>query len=235
VADNGVQAYSMGRFAMADSSPDTVTRRLLTDAGVRDGMQVLDVGCGGGDDVTLMGASLVGRDGHVVGVDRDAAAVDAARSRVGKLACANVSFIVGELDGLDDQYAGFDAITCRRVLMYQPDAVAALLRLQRALSPGGLLVLQEHDSTGMPIAAAPLLRHERVSQWIWRTVAVEGATSTRAFTSATYQPRIGPGGIHRRRDTGRSRPRHAGSIATDRCTRARDARPGRRRSDGAAH
>lgn len=36
-------------------------------------------------------------------------------------------------------------------------------------------VLQEHDSTSMPICRPAMPLHERVSGWIWETVAREGA------------------------------------------------------------
>ena len=43
------------------------------DAGVGVGMRVIDLGCGAGE-VTLLIAKLVGDDGHVIGVDRQARA-----------------------------------------------------------------------------------------------------------------------------------------------------------------
>ena len=46
------------------------TRRLLEDAGIGEGMKVLDVGSGAGD-VALLSAELVGPTGSVVGVDQD--------------------------------------------------------------------------------------------------------------------------------------------------------------------
>jgi hypothetical protein len=60
-------------------------------------------------------------------------------------------------------------------LMYQPDAVACLSRLAGVLAPGGIIVLQEHDSTSMPICRPSMPLHERVSGWLWETVAHEGA------------------------------------------------------------
>ena len=46
------------------------TSGLLARAGMKPGMCLLDLGCGGGD-VTLQLASLVGAQGRVVGVDMD--------------------------------------------------------------------------------------------------------------------------------------------------------------------
>lgn len=50
------------------------TGRLFREAGIGEGMRVLDVGCGVGD-VSLLAASLVGPKGTVVGVDTDLQAV----------------------------------------------------------------------------------------------------------------------------------------------------------------
>lgn len=56
------------------------TRRLLVDAGLQAGMQVLDVGCGPGD-VSLIAAELVGEEGSVIGVDTNASMLNIAQAR----------------------------------------------------------------------------------------------------------------------------------------------------------
>jgi cyclopropane fatty-acyl-phospholipid synthase-like methyltransferase len=48
---------------------DPITRRFFGEAGIEEGMRVLDVGSGAGD-VALLAAELVGASGAVVGVDR---------------------------------------------------------------------------------------------------------------------------------------------------------------------
>jgi SAM-dependent methyltransferase len=153
---------------------ESLTRQLMIDAGISNGMRVLDIGCGRGD-VTILAGEIVGEHGHVVGIDRDQAPIDAARRRVREQALSNISFECANLGSPLDSYGPFDAIVGRRVLMYQPDAVATLKRLAGVLAPGGLIVLQEHDSTSMPICQPAMPLHERVSGWIWETVAREGA------------------------------------------------------------
>jgi SAM-dependent methyltransferase len=153
---------------------EVLTRRLLADGGVREGMRVLDIGCGHGD-VAFLAAGLVGDEGEVVGVDRNAAAVEAAQDRAREFRIGNVSFAQADIDWLGQEHGAFDAVVGRRVLMYQPDAAASLAHLAGALKPGGIIVLQEHDSTGMPICQPAMPLHEQVSGWIWETVAREGA------------------------------------------------------------
>jgi methyltransferase family protein len=154
--------------------PQDITHRLVSDAGLREGMRVLDIGCGRGE-VAFLAARLVGARGEVLGIDRDDAAIDVARARARELGHANVRFEHADLGAATSELGRFDAVVGRRVLMYQPDAAACLARLADVLVPGGLIVLQEHDSTAMPICRPPMPLHQRVSAWIWETVAREGA------------------------------------------------------------
>jgi ubiquinone/menaquinone biosynthesis C-methylase UbiE len=55
-----------------------VTYRLMSDAGIYDGMRVLDIGCGRGD-VALLATRLVGTRGEVLGIDTDETAIGAVR------------------------------------------------------------------------------------------------------------------------------------------------------------
>jgi cyclopropane fatty-acyl-phospholipid synthase-like methyltransferase len=160
---------------MKDIAED-VTRRLLADAGVREGMRVLDIGCGRGD-VSFIAAGLVGDAGEVLGLDRDEAAIEDARARAREHRIANVRFAQADIGWLGREHGTFDAVVGRRVMMYQPDAVAVLARLADVLEPDGIIVLQEHDSTSMPICRPAMPLHKQVSGWIWGTMAREGANT----------------------------------------------------------
>lgn len=158
---------------MTDVAED-FTRRLLADAGVRDGMRVLDIGCGMGD-VAFLAAQLVGARGQVLGIDRSEAPLETARARARDRGLDSVRFARADLATLSPKLGTFDAVVGRRVLMYQPDAVSCLARLADVLAPGGLIVLQEHDSTSMPICQPAMPLHEKVHAWMWATVRSEGA------------------------------------------------------------
>lgn len=153
---------------------DDFTRRLLVDAGVGAGMRVLDIGCGTGD-VTLLAGALVGEQGQVVGMDRDAGPIASARDRARERRMLNATFVQGDLETVPPGLGMFDAVVGRRVLMYQPDAVRAIRQLACSVRPGGLIAFQEHDSTMVPASLAPMLLHRRVQEWMWRTVEREGA------------------------------------------------------------
>ena len=55
-----------------------VTERLLRQTAVKQGMRVLDVGCGAGD-VSLLAAELVGASGSIIGIDRSPEAIAMAK------------------------------------------------------------------------------------------------------------------------------------------------------------
>jgi len=152
---------------------NTMTQRLLVDAGIVTGIRVVDIGCGNGE-VSLLLAKLVGKSGEVIGLDHDDKSLAAARERVHSQNFPNVTFIKCDLSGPLPQLEPFDAVVGRRVLMYLPNPVDTIRRITAALRPGGLAVFQESDSTLVPGRRVPMPLHEQVSRWIWQTVEREG-------------------------------------------------------------
>lgn len=116
------------------------TERLFRAAGIGPGARVLDCGSGGGD-VAVIVADLVTPSGQVLGIDRDAAQVEAATRRVKELGLTHVQFETADLSSPPD--GPFDAIVGRLVLMYQPDVEAALRTLVDRLAPGGVAAFLE--------------------------------------------------------------------------------------------
>lgn len=156
------------------------TQRLLVDAGIADGMRVLDIGCGSGD-VALMVAALVGERGEVVGVDRDPSALAMACQRATEAGFANASFIEGGFAALDAGEAPFDAVVGRRVLMYQREPIESVAALAGRLRAGGLIAFQEHDASIMPASRVPMPLHSLVQGWMRETVMAEGANTHIGF------------------------------------------------------
>jgi SAM-dependent methyltransferase len=123
-----------------------ITRRLLIDAGVGEGMHVLDIGTGRGD-VAFIAADLVGETGTVVGIDSAPAAVAVARERAAAAARANVSFELGDPADFSPT-STFDAVVGRYVLQFLDDPPAALRALSGHLRLGGIVAFHEIDWTG---------------------------------------------------------------------------------------
>lgn len=158
---------------MPTDIPDFTTR-LLIDAGIEQGMRILDVGCGSGD-VSFLLLDLTGGNAEIIGVDRDAAAIANARQRSAAQDRPELTFLQCDLLALQDSIGTFDAIVGRRVLMYQKNAVETVRAITKYLRPGGIVVFQEHDTTMVPASLDPFPLHKRAQGWIQEMIAREGA------------------------------------------------------------
>jgi len=130
-----------GRLARQAEIMKPMTRRMFAEAGIRQGMQVVDLGSGAGD-VCLLLAEMVGPDGEVIGLDLDEDALQHARERVAAAGIQNVTFTHSDFAHYVPD-APVDAIVGRLVLMYQPDPGAALAKLTQHLRPGGVVAFLE--------------------------------------------------------------------------------------------
>jgi 2-polyprenyl-3-methyl-5-hydroxy-6-metoxy-1,4-benzoquinol methylase len=119
----------------------STTERLLRSAGIRQGMRVLDVGCGAGD-VSMLAGQLVGASGSVVGIDLNADILAVARERSQVDGFKNVTFTEASVGTFADPIP-FDLVIARYVLIHQVDPVAFLRAAARFVKPGGVLALHE--------------------------------------------------------------------------------------------
>jgi len=148
------------------------TRQLFEQAGISDGMRILDVGSGAGD-VAFLAREIAGRGGEVVGVDRSRDAVEWATARAHSRQIGNVKFREGDPTVMEFDRQ-FDAVVGRLVLMYYPDPVDAVRRLAGHLRPGGLIVFQEFDMDNMrSLPNAPTF--ESAASWMKKTLSATGA------------------------------------------------------------
>jgi 2-polyprenyl-3-methyl-5-hydroxy-6-metoxy-1,4-benzoquinol methylase len=148
------------------------TRQLLLEAGVTNGMTVLDVGSGAGD-VAMLISTIVGSTGQVIGVDRSAAAIAFAKNRAELANLSNIQYIEGDPAELDFGES-FDAVVGRHVLMHCPRPAELLRKLTFHVKPGGLVIFQEPDfDAGHSLPPVPLYEQGRV--WIGRALRAVGA------------------------------------------------------------
>jgi len=102
---------------------------------LRQGMRVLDVGCGPGS-ITRGLAERVA-PGDVVGVDLSTDTLEAARRDAGARGLANLHYQEGSVYALPFPDASFDVAYAHQVLQHLREREAALSEMLRVLRPGG--------------------------------------------------------------------------------------------------
>jgi ubiquinone/menaquinone biosynthesis C-methylase UbiE len=123
------------------------TKDVLTESGISQGLNVLDLGCGQGT-LSAMLADLVGPTGSVTGLDKNQNLIALARHRADAAGARHVRFMEADLNDVslpidDEQY---DAVVARLVLFALKDPIETIRRMSRQLSPGGRIVLMELDN-----------------------------------------------------------------------------------------
>jgi 2-polyprenyl-3-methyl-5-hydroxy-6-metoxy-1,4-benzoquinol methylase len=168
----GYSEQEARRLAEQGALLEEFTAELFQRAGLREGMRVLDIGCGVGD-VSLLAARHVGPQGAVLGIDRAASSVESARARASALGVAQARFEQADLATFDTRQT-FDALVGRLVLLYLPDPAETLSRLSRYLRPGGIIAFQEFDmSATSQVPASELFL--KVRGWLLSAFAAAGA------------------------------------------------------------
>jgi SAM-dependent methyltransferase len=130
-------------------------RRVLLEAGLKEGMKVADLGCGVGV-VTRMLAQMVGPSGHVTGVDINGAQLGEAAALCAQEGLANTSFIEASAYHTGLPRNSLDLVYCRFLLLHLADPAACLREMHEVLKPGGILVVEDGDlatATSIPPSA----------------------------------------------------------------------------------
>lgn len=122
------------------------------------GQNVLDLGCGVGDQA----AELVARGAHVIGIDANEDLLREARSRH----LPDAEFRKGDLRAPLDIGVPADGLWCSFAAAYFPDLPAALAVWSRFLRPGGFIALIEIDDMfgHMPLSAPTRSLFDRYAQ-----------------------------------------------------------------------
>jgi SAM-dependent methyltransferase len=127
--------------------------RLVCDAAaVRDGLRVLDVGCGYGGVIASLNERFRGL--HLVGVNIDPRQLERARQTVHPANGNVISFVHGDACRLDFAPGSFDVVLAVECIFHFADRGAFFAGAGRALAEGGLLALSDFVP---PEAALPVL------------------------------------------------------------------------------
>jgi SAM-dependent methyltransferase len=113
-------------------------------AGLRPGLDLLDVGCGPGT-ITVDLARLVA-PGRVVGIDRAPEVLAQASAHTSEQGVP-IDLRVGDVYALPFPDASFDVVHAHQLLQHLSDPVRALAEMRRVLRRGGLLAARDGDYT----------------------------------------------------------------------------------------
>jgi ubiquinone/menaquinone biosynthesis C-methylase UbiE len=130
--------------------------------------QILDVGCGTGDDVLAL-AERCGSGTFVIGLEQRLALVDEATRRARNVAL-HVRFAVGDARSLPFADECFDVVRADRLLREVEDRSRVFKELVRVTRPGGRLLLHDHESvlTSDGALIAGLSSVELFGIWPWQ-------------------------------------------------------------------
>lgn len=137
--------YLVEYLEYVDSLPEI---RLLKEQsygylGLGKGDTVLDAGCGPGYDALRM-AHIVGKTGHVTGIDVSERMIAIARAKA-KGTGLHVTFQTGDIRALDVPGATFGKVRIERTLQVLNNPGQVLDEMVRVLRPGGRLLCIEPD------------------------------------------------------------------------------------------
>jgi 2-polyprenyl-6-hydroxyphenyl methylase / 3-demethylubiquinone-9 3-methyltransferase len=125
-----------------------------------EGLQVLDVGCGGG----LICEPLARLGARLTGLDPAKENIEAARRHAEGQRLA-IDYRVGRVEDLVAQARTFDAVVCLEVVEHVPDPGAFLESCAALVRPGGLLLLSTINRTVKAYLLA-IVGGEYVLRWL---------------------------------------------------------------------
>lgn len=128
--------------------PRDSERALLLDAGMPSDARILQLACGEGNDLRLLGAAR-----GSAGVDVASAKLRAARDLL-----PHVSFVLASGAALPFADGAFEAVLIRDALRAAPDRQAVVNEAARVLAPGGVLVVLESSSLRARASSRQLAR-----------------------------------------------------------------------------
>ena len=123
---------------------------------MEEGMQVLDVGCGVGIDLSHL-ARRVGDAGRVIGLELDPDLVRVARQSTSEESRPGIQIVQGDAEQMPFADEQFDRVRADRAVQHMQRPEQAIAQMWRVLRPGGILTLVEPDWGGLMLyPASPL-------------------------------------------------------------------------------
>lgn len=118
------------------------TQQFLSQAGLKKGMSVLDIGCGSGV-MTCWIANQVGETGKVLGIENDVSQLNAAKRNIDSQGITNTEFKLCSAYDIESLNQKFDLIYCRFVLIHLHNPIDIIQKIFNILTPNGIYVAEE--------------------------------------------------------------------------------------------
>jgi 2-polyprenyl-3-methyl-5-hydroxy-6-metoxy-1,4-benzoquinol methylase len=120
------------------------TEALFHRVGLRDGLRVVELGCGSGN-IACWVAQQVAPGGSVVGIDIASDQIEQARQQAQRRNLRNIEFHVADAYSPRLPERSFDLVYCRLVLSHLTRPAEALAAMRSLARPGGLVICEEID------------------------------------------------------------------------------------------
>jgi ubiquinone/menaquinone biosynthesis C-methylase UbiE len=139
----GHSAEEYERLQHQAQALEPATKRIFQSIGLRAGSSCLDIGCGPGEVIRLMG-EIVGPSGRVTGMDRDTRAGRDAINRLQASGTSQYRLIEADIEDIRDIGGeSFDLTFARLALLFTHDPVSVLRKMYSWTKPGGYIVIQD--------------------------------------------------------------------------------------------
>lgn len=125
---------------------EKATEAIFNKIELSEGLSCLDIGCGPGEVMRLMGQH-VGKTGSVVGVDTDGKIGREALSMLRSKGQSNFDFVEGDFQKMNEYFSGkqYDLVYSRFLLIHMNDHISSLKKMYQLVRPKGYLVIQDYD------------------------------------------------------------------------------------------
>ena len=137
--DRWASTYDSGRITSWFQYTQKLTIKCLN---LKKRDRVLDVGCGTGFAVVLLGSML--KDGHAYGIDISHQMIEQAKAKTPCELKNRVEFKQASSDSMPFEDKYFDHIICTNSFHHYPDPQKVLKEMQRVLVAGGQVVIFEN-------------------------------------------------------------------------------------------
>jgi ubiquinone/menaquinone biosynthesis C-methylase UbiE len=139
----GNQDNEIARLEVQSTLFEPLTKQTLLNAGLKKGMRCIDIGCGSGSVTRLM-ANMVGKTGHVVGMDIDNRYLQYCNHNI--ISGQNIEFVHDDIckSRLDSEER-FDIVYSRFMFHHLTDRREAVRSMKRLTKKGGTIMIQDLD------------------------------------------------------------------------------------------